>query len=300
MSVLRCSLLALFLTLTTTAFAVGSASAEPAVKEANGRVIVAYDWLHTFGGDLVQFNPAPPTIVDVPESDLDSGGFSGVYTLPLPTLGENFGARALGGLNFSKFDADGVSRVERVGIDLGGQLFWRDPSIGEAGVGAFYVFDDREQGSTERSDHTAGVAAFGTLFLNNVLGKSVDLDLSATFSDSDIDDEGAFSAERNYATRGGVKVYLNDRVSLRAGGVWSRTNFGNQNYLESRLAELDLEILLPTRPNVTLGGGFVVGKTEDGVVFATDNGRDVFGISLAATISFPGADSLIELNRNYY
>ena len=48
------------------------------------------------------------------------------------------------------------------------------------------------------------------------------------------------------------------------------------------------------------GGGFVVGKRNESFIEFQNYGRLVFGITLNATVSFTGAESLAELRRNFF
>ena len=132
------------------------------------------------------------------------------------------------------------------------------------------------------------------------IGTPLDLDVNVLFSDADIDSSGANSALRTYAANGGARVYLGDTASFRLGADYTRVHFGQTSHVESILATMDLEILLPTERNVVIGGGFIVGdRTESSLAFQTF-GRLVFGISLNATVSFTGAETLAELRRNFF
>ena len=289
------------------AFVAAPALAEgPAVREANFRVAADYSWTHLFSDDVFRFSPAPTTLVSAAEVDIDAGGFTGVYTMPLTDLGEQFGARVYGGPRFGKVHPDTFEETKTYGMTLGGDVFWRDPEVGEIGVGSFYDFVYSEQGanpapgSIDRSDHEAGVTAFGRLFFGDGSGLSVDLDAATAFSDANIDDNGALSAERTYSAVGGIRTYFNDHASVRLGGLWSRTNFGTTEFVEDRLATIDVEALLPTSTNVILGGGMVIGKRDTGSPGFQNFGRLVYGINLQATVSFAGAESLLELRRNFF
>ena len=141
----------------------------------------------------------------------------------------------------------------------------------------------------------------GKLFLDQILGFGpIDLDLSGRFSDSDIDNNGSFSAERTYAARGGAKLYFSDNFSLRTGGAWTRTNFGTGNYVEDTVFEADARLLVPSMPSVTIGAGFFIGDREESPRGFQNYGRQYGGLSVSVDVSFPGATSLVELNRRYY
>lgn len=291
-------LLVLFATLGSTS---ASAGEEPAVREANLRIRGDYTWLHYFSDEVFQFSPGPTALVDRPEVDIDDGGFVGTYVMPLEVLGDEFGVRVYGGPRFTKSHPDVAEETKTYGITAGGDVFWRDPAVGEVGAGTFYSWDESETGSVDRSNHEAGLLAYGKAFFGTPgSGTPVDLDLTLAFSDADIDSSGANSAIRTYSANGGVRAYFNDHAAVRLGGVWSRTNLGATDHVENKLATLDLEVLLPTERNVILGGGFIVGDRTEAFSAFQNYGRLVFGISLNATVSFTGAESLAELRRNFF
>ncbi len=278
------------------------AGEEPAVREANFRIRGDYTWLHYFSDEVFQFTPGPTTLVDVQEVDIDDGGFTGTYVMPLAVLGDEFGARVFAGPRFSKTHPDVAEETKNYGFATGGDVFWRDPAVGEVGIGTFYEWDESETGSVDRSNHEAGLLAYGKAFFGTP-GQGtpiVDLDLTLAFSDADIDSSGANSANRTYSANGGVRAYFNDHAAVRLGGVWSRTNLGSTDHVENKLATIDLEVLLPTQKNVILGGGFIVGDRTEAFSAFQNYGRLVFGITLNATVSFTGAESLAELRRNFF
>lgn len=295
----RAALLLVFLASLASSSAL--AGEAPAVREANFRIRGDYTWLHYFSDEVLQFTPGPTTLVDIQEVDIDSGGFTGTYVTPLAALGDEFGLRVFAGPRFSEIQPDVSRDTQAYGFTTGGEVFWRDPAIGEVGAGTFYAWDESESGSVERSNHEAGVLAYGKAFFGTPgEGTPFDLDVTLAFSDADIDSSGANSADRTYSANGGVRAYLNDRTAVRLGGVWSRTNLGQTDHVEDKLATIDLEVLLPTARNVVLGGGFIVGDRTEAFSAFQNYGRMVFGITLSATVSFTGAETLAELRRNFF
>ena len=293
---------------TTALLVLGSGVAtagDRAVQEANFRFIANYDYIHLNSDDVFRFTaPTEPEGVGV-EVDTSAGGFTGIYTMP---IGNEFGARIIGGPTFSKIHVDTVDDLKSYGLMAGGDVFWRDPAIGELGVGTFYNFAESEQfrstsdfRSVDRFDHTAGVHAYGEFFINDLLGFGpVDLDASVNFSDSNIDDNGSLSAERNYGARWGATLYPGDSFSVRLGGRYSRTNYGDLSFQQQTVMDLDAKVMIPSKPNVILGAGFFMGTTEEAPNGFQNYGRFISGIAISATISFPGADSLVDLNRRFF
>lgn len=301
----RVALVAGCLALAAGGLGAGAATAEPAVKQASARVVAAYDWVHVFSEEAYRVDPPPATLSDAQEIDIDAGGFTGFYTFPID---EQFGARAFAGPTFSKVHPDTRDELSSYGLLLGGDAFWRDPTLGELGLGTFYLFEDAEVASPdgqfralERNEHTAGVRAFGSIFLTGVfLLGDADVDASMRFSDSDIDSDGNASAQRNYSAQGGLRIYPTNHFSMRVGGRWSRTNFGTGEHVEQQVMDVDFDVLLPMAPNITLNGGFTVGTREEQIENFQRFGRMVLGFGVSATVSFTDAVSLLELNRHYY
>ena len=270
---------------------------DPAVQEANFRFIGNYD-------DVFRFT-APAGLAQAVEVDVDAGGLTGIYTMP---ISDELGVRMIGGPTFSKVHVDGVDDLQSYGLMAGGDVFWRDPAVGELGVGTFYNFAESERfrstsdfRSVDRSDHTAGLHAYGKFFIKDLWGFGpVDLDASGNFSDSNIDDNGSLSAERNYGARWGATLYPGDGFSVRLGGRYSRTNYGDLSSQELTVMDLDAKVLIPSKPNVILGAGFFMGTTDESPNGFQNYGRFISGIAISATISFPGADSLVDLNRRFF
>ena len=98
----------------------------------------------------------------------------------------------------------------------------------------------------------------------------------------------------------GARVYLADPVALRFGGRWSRTNFDGGGNVSTSAANVDLDILLPFKPNVTLGADLSIGHIEQSLPGFANFGRPFFSLGISVTVGFPGADSLLELIRFYY
>ena len=118
--------------------------------------------------------------------------------------------------------------------------------------------------------------------------------------DSDVDISGALSAERSYTAGGGARVYFSDKVALRVGGQWTRLNYGGGGNETTKAANFDLDILLPFKPNVTLGADLSLGEVDQSIPSLANFGRQFFSLGISLTVSFPGVDSLVELNRFYY
>jgi hypothetical protein len=271
---------------------------EPAVKASNGRVAAFYEYTHVDSEDAFRF-PATgtPVLEHISEVDIDEGGVRGTYTMP---LGDALGLRFIAGTAGSKTHPDVSAKTKTAGLDFGGDIFLRDPEVFELGIGPRYVWTDLSRGSTDRTIHSAGAAAYGKYFLQDFRYGPVDLDLSGEVLDSDIDRDSAFPSQRTFIVAGGARLYFSDAAALRLGGRWSRSNFEGGGNIITGAADIDLDILLPFKPNVTLGAGLSIGHVEQSQPGLAQFGRPFFSLGISATVSFPGADSLVELNRFYY
>lgn len=282
---------------------------EPAVADTNFRVFGDFEYAHLSSDEILRFRPAPTTASNAPEVDTESGSLTGILTVP---LGGALGARVYGGFIGSKSHADAFDDIRQYGMILGGDGFLRDPTVGELGFGAFYSVTGSENSADEevsyveqtRVAHSLGARLYGKLFVDDFLGFGpMDVDASALFADVDLDatvDSGSSAEERTYAARGGVKLYPSDIFSLRVGGSWSRTNFGNDASYEDRLAEVDAELLIPSQPGITLGAGFFLGKREQSPLNFQNFGRDLQGVRLSLTVNFAGAPALVDLHRRHF
>jgi hypothetical protein len=281
--------------------AASARASEPAVKQLNFRVLARYDYTHINSEEAFRFSPPPPVLTrraeQTAEVDVDEGLFLGTLTLP---IGHSLGARVFAGPTTSKTHIDTFEETKTGGLLIGGDVFLRDPEVGEIGIGPRYFWDESTRGQVDRSNHAAGVEAYASLFLGDFLVGPIDLTTSARFLDADIDSDGAFSAERNYRAAGQATAYVSDRVAVGLGGSWSRTNFGSGDHITFQSADIDIDVLLPTPVPVTLGADVSIGEQDVGSGDFANFGRQFFSIGLSVTVSFVEATSLLELNRFFY
>lgn len=274
-----------------------AAASEPAVKERNIRALARYDYTHINSDDVYEFTPPPTVLGEAQEEDIDAGTFLGFITLPIE---HSFGARFFAGANTSKHHVDVAKATKSGGIQLGGDIFWRDPEIGEVGIGPRYFWTESSTGSSDKSTNTGGAEAYGILFLKDFGLGPVDLDIFARYLDGDVDISGFFLPQKKYGAGGQATVYVSDRVAVALGGSWSRSNYGGGDSLEVASADIDLDVLLPVPIPLTLGANLSLGNQESATVGTQNFGRSFFSLGFSLTISFTDAASLLELNRYYY
>jgi hypothetical protein len=276
-----------------------ASAAEPAVKESNFRIIGSYDFVHV-NSDRATGNALGSAVVfDIPEEDIDLGSVLGVYTTP---IGHSLGARAFVGVIGAKRHVDTEAERTIGGLEMGADIFWRDPALGEIGIGPRYTWLDVERGSSNQSGHSAGAALTGSLYLDSFGRLPADLNFEASLLDSDvdIDRDGSLSPGRTYHFSGGVTAYLADNFSMGMAGRYTRENAGNGEHLVTAAADIDARLLLPMRSAVTLGVSVSGGRQDVAVNGLSNYGTDFYSIGISVAVSFPGADSLVELNRNFY
>jgi hypothetical protein len=273
-----------------------ASAAEPAVKERNFRVMGSYDFIRV-GSDRATGREG--VVEDFPEEDIDLGIVLGIVTVP---ISHSFGARAFFGALGSKRHVDDQSERRIGGLEMGGDIFWRDQEIGEIGIGPRYTWRDVERGGSNQSGHNGGAAINGSLFLGDFGLGPMDIEMQASVLDSDvdIDRDGDLSPGRTYHFSGGVTAYLADNFSMGLAGSYTRENAGNGEHLVTTGADIDARLLLPMRPAVTLGASVSGGRQDVAVNGFSNYGVDFYSIGVSVEVSFPGADSLLELNRNFY
>lgn len=308
-SVLVASLFAFSLCLlATVALAASDEERQPAVKARNSRVVGSYDYTHIDSDEAFDYSSGSPVLTPFPEVDIDSGSIIGTLTFPIH---DSIGGRVLAGPVGSKSHVDAADATRRGGMLLGGDLFWRDPEVGEVGLGPRYLWTESNTGDYERSNHALGAALTTSLFLQDFGVGPIDLDFEALFFDDGLGTNGgpprredyfaAGGGSRTYSASGGATLYLSDgSLAVGLGGRWARKNYGTGEHQATRAADIDLEVLLPIEPTITLGANISLGDRDVSVQDTANFGQTFFSLGVSVTVSFPGAKSLVELNRHYY
>ena len=287
----------LFLTVVTGLLASTLAAArEPAVRELNVRAVGSFDHISVGSDDV--FNSSG-LLVHLSEEESDIGSIVGVVTVP---IGETLGARGFFGAVGSKRHIDVLPARRSGGIEMGGDLFWRDPEVGEIGIGPRYFWNQTTALGEDQSSHSGGAELSASLFIESFGVGPVDLDFVTSVLDSELDPDrnGSYRPGRTYAAAGGATVYLSDNFSAGLGGSWTRENAGNGEHHIVTSADIDAEVLLPFSPAVTLGAGLSFGEQEFSLSNFSTYGVSFWSIGVSVGVSFPGANSLVELNRFFY
>lgn len=274
----------------------------PAVRELNGQLTGAFDYgnLEETSSVLRAGPPFGDILFRTPESDSFQGTLGGTISVPID---RELAARVFLTTFYQLREFDRGSDTESHGASLGGDVFLRYPRIFEVSIGPRYRFTDSEEGLAVGNLHSLGAEAIGRLFLDDFGAGPVDLEVALNFLDQDASRGGAGDAGRRYAADAGIVFYLADRVSVSAGGGWSRTNFDGGRNQRRAVGRGSIDLLIPGTPAVTLSLAGLGGelKRSNGIGrFSDPTDRVFYQVGFSINLSFPGADSLVELERYYY
>jgi hypothetical protein len=275
-------------------------AANSAVREGNARIKGYFDYSHRAGeDDVFVTGPSAPGMMsfDPPEQDIEAGGVIGTYTFP---VAESIGARVIIDPNATSINTPGLPHIRSSGIALGGDLFWRDPNVGEFGVGPRYAWNHLEPAGNNSETHTGGAEASATLFLEDFGIGPVDLGVDGRYLYSETDDNGFLIADRTWGVSGGARAYVSDIVALGLGGSWTRERFEAGDKSATTTADLSMDILLPFSTPLTLGATASFGQYERFQSGLATYGVDYYSLGVALTVSFATAKSLVELERHFY
>ena len=267
-------------------------AAGPAVRAINGRIGAGYVWTHLeedqslFGGTA-------------DETDTHQGFVIGTMTVP---LSDSLGLR-LGLLpNYGRVDSDGPSDVDLGGIGASAGIFWRDPEKFELGAEATYswqrahleVFDD------DLTVHSFQGELNGSYFISPADFWPVDLDARFTYSGVDLDEEITDDVQEGWSVGGAVRLYPLDVLAFSIGGLYRELDSHGFADTKTSGAVFGLDALVHRKPGLTLSPRFEVGNQDTSTFFASDFSQTYYSALVRVTMSLPGGDSLVELNRNYY
>lgn len=274
----------------------------PAVRELNGQLTGAFAYTNRdAAGATFDLRPGFGRLrLNRPETENYQGTLSGTVSIPID---RELAARAFLETFYEHSETEGLGNGDGGGFLLGGDVFLRYPKRFEISAGPRYRLTDGDLSADSGGLHALGGEARGRLFLDDFGVGPVDLEVEGNFIDRDVGESGAGRAGRTYAADGGIVLYLADRLALRAGGGWNRTNFeGGRNQVQA-VGRGALDVLIPGSPAVTLrleglGGELMEDVRVRGQVEPID--RTFYQLGVALNLSFPGADSLVELERYYY
>ncbi|MDG2050979.1 MAG: hypothetical protein P8M78_12525 [Myxococcota bacterium] len=234
-----------------------------------------------------------------PGEQIQEWAADGRVTVPV-AWGLGVRVQATGEGATSKFDTG--ARFELVGAGGEGQLFWRDPTKGQVGLGYGYYWLTSTTPSTVDSVRIQSLPVYASLYMPSMNGVAVDWNASFRYDFLSLQSAGGDKKEWAYEARASSIWYVNELISFEAGVRYERLIKDKQeDILEGAFA---LEILVPTGGDrffgsVALIGG--VGRSEkmDLAPPTTSLSSLAWRVGVQASVFFPGVHSLLELNRAY-
>ena len=267
-------------------------AAGPAVQALNGRIGAGYEWNRidedesSFGGIAY-------------ETDTHQGFVTGTMTVP---LGDSLGLRLRMLPNYGRTQSDGPLDVDAGGIDASADIFWRNPETFELGAEATYSW---QRGHLEVIDDDLTVHSFrgelyGSYFISPADFWPLDLGASFTYSGLDLDEEITDDVQKAWSVGGAVRLYPLDVLAFSVGGLYRELDSHGFADTKTSGAVFGLDALVHRTPGLTLSPRFEVGNRDTSTFFASNFRQTYYSVLARVTMSFPGGDSLVELNRAYY
>ena len=223
----------------------------------------------------------------------------GRITIPI-RWGLGVRAQAAGDGANSKFDTG--SRFELVGAGGEAQLFWRDPTKGQIGLGYGYSWLTSTSPSSIDSVRIQSLPVYASLYMPSMNGVAVDWNAAFRYDFLSLQSAGGNVNQWAYEATASSIWYVNDLASFEAGVRYERLIKDQQeDVLEGKFS---LEMLIPTGGDrffgsLALAGG--VGRAEqmDLAPPTPSVSSLTWRVGVQATVFFPGVQSLLELNRAY-
>lgn len=269
-------------------------AAGPAVRALNGRVGAGYVY-SDFEDDGSFFGAG-----SVVGSEDHQGFLTGTLTVP---LGESLGLRLNLLPNYGHREADSFLELDADfgGIDSGVGLFWRDPERFELGVEARYSWQEIEfdSGADEQSVHSFEGRWYGAWFLSPDALWPIDLNAHFSYAGIDLDEQLGDEVQESWSVGGAVRLYPLDVLAFSVGGLYRELDSHAIIDTETAGAVFTVDALVHRKPAVTLGPRFEVGERKVSS-FGPHFSQTYYTVGVQVTMSFPGGDSLVELNRAYY
>lgn len=183
-----------------------------------------------------------------------------------------------------------------------GEVFWRDPTRGQIGVGYGYGWSSPRTPSSVQSTRTHRVPVFASLYMPDLDGSTVDWNASFTYDFQSLRGDTGTTSQWAYEVRGSSIWYVNRLAAFEGGVRYQRLLASQQSdVLEGTFA---LELLVPSGRALsyaTVSAVGAVGRAEAKDLAApfSSLSRMTWQVGGEVTVFFPGVDSLVELNRAY-
>ena len=235
-----------------------------------------------------------------PREEIQVWEAGGLLTVPI-AIGLGIRIEASGEGGTLRYQSGG--RFETVGAGGEAQLFWRDPTKGQFGLGYGYYWSAPQTTSVVDSIRIQSLPVYAAIYMPSMNGAAVDWNASFRYDFLSLQSTTGSRNEWAYEARFGSTWYINDVASFEGAVRYERRLADEQeDILEGDFA---IEILIPTGgerhfASVSLDGGVGRAARMDlPLLPSTSLSSLTWRVGAQATIFFPGVTSLIELNRAY-
>lgn len=197
--------------------------------------------------------------------------------------------------------AQGTARSELGGVDGRAEVFWRDPTKGQFGVGYGYGWATPQTPSSVQSIRVNTIPVHASVYMPDLGGGTVDWNASFTYDWLELRSAAGATKQWMYEFHGSSIWYV-DRFATFEGGVRYSRLIGSQQS-DQLEGVFELEILVPSGKRrfgtVALLGSVGRANQMDLPSPFGSMSRLTWQIGAEVTVHFPGVDSLLELNRAY-
>jgi len=218
----------------------------------------------------------------------------GSVTVPVAA---GFGVRGRvsgGGTEVSIFGAG----TDLSGIAGGGDVFWRDPTRGQLGVGYAYERRSVDPGVPVDSIRSHGVPVFASLYMPDLEGGTVDWNVGFEYRWLEVRTPVGSRDQWAYEVFVSSTWYVNRFVSFEGGAEYARQLSPTQSDRVEGVFALELLVPGGTRHYGAVELSGRIGRDELKALgpFGDEN-RLTWQVGAQVSVHFPGVTSLVERNR---
>ncbi len=273
-------------------------ASDPAVAEMNFRAGIDYAF-SSIEEDSASIGFFGVRLLETEKNEVD---FRGVVVMP---VAHSIGLRIAVAPNYSRYDVDGAfSRdSESAGLGLAGDVFFRDPDRFEVGAGPRYAWEEPLDLDNGHTVHTLAGIVYGRLFLGDPGIAPIDLEAFVEFGELDFEEnDRTGGSSLFYEAGGGLTLYPHARLALGAGASYREEDSSAFGDLERKIVagRFFVDFLAIQRPGLIFGPRAEVGEVESFVAGFEGLEQQFYSVGWVVSLSFPGAESIVELSRRYF